>query len=286
MNEAANMNLESHSKPPRAEVPDPLKGRRQIGAEEKFCFGCHQDLECFTRCCQDINILLTPTDVLRLARRLEMTTDDFLQEHTLMPITKDLHLPVVMLKLGPEPDKRCTFVSDKGCGVYEDRPWSCRMYPLGSALPPARAGEDSEPVHFLFEEEFCLGHGEKREWTVAEWKADQNLSHQEELETGFREIVSHPWFIGGTRQLDPKRMEMFYTCCYDLDTFRRFIFSSSFINRFELADELVEQIRTDDEALLRFAFRWLRYALFCEPTMTPTDSATQAVTGATVERES
>jgi Fe-S-cluster containining protein len=285
MNDAANMNPESHSKAPHSEVPDLLKGRRQVDAEDSFCFGCHPKLPCFTRCCQDINVFLTPTDVLRLARRLEMNTDDFLQKHTQMPITKELHLPVVMLQMGPEPDKRCSFVSEKGCGVYEDRPWACRMYPLGAALPPARAGQASEPVHFLFEDDFCEGHGEDQEWTVPDWKADQNLSDQEELETGFRQIVSHPWFIGGTRQLDVKRMEMFYTACYDLDSFRRFVFSTTFISRFELDEELVERIKTDDEALLRFAFRWLRFALFAEPTMTATDSATQSVTGATVERE-
>ena len=80
-------------------------------------------------------------------------------------------------------------------------------------------------------------------------------------------------------------MEMFYTACFDLDSFRRFVFSTTFISRFELDEDLVERIKTDDEALLRFAFRWLRFALFAEPTMTATDSATQSVTGATVERE-
>ena len=35
----------------------------------------------------------------------------------------------------------------------------------------------------------------------------------------------------------------------------------------ELEPELVEQLRTDDQALLEFGFRWLRFALFAEPTM-------------------
>ncbi|MBU0741859.1 YkgJ family cysteine cluster protein [bacterium] len=270
----------------QSQVPDLLKDRRRLAAGETFSFGCHKGLACFTHCCADINILLTPVDVLRLARRLGIATGDFLDEHTQMPVTKDLHLPVVMLKMGAEPDRRCDFVGKDGCTIYEDRPWSCRMYPVGMAIPPARAGVEPEPVHFLFEDEICHGHGEPQTWTCESWKADQGLEEQEDLEAGFREIVSHPWFIGGTRQLDPKRMEMFYTACYDLDSFRRFIFDSTFTKRFELEDGLVEQLRTDDEALLRFAFRWLRYALFAEPTMTPTDSATQAATGATMERES
>ncbi len=286
MNDTPGKTRKPGAKAPNAELPDLLKGRRQLADDEKFCFGCHPGVPCFTDCCRDINILMTPLDVLRLARRLEITTTEFLEQHTQMPVTKDLHLPVVMLKLGPEPEKRCEFVTEQGCGVYEDRPWSCRMYPIGSALPPARAGVETEPVHFLFEDDFCKGHAEKTEWTVASWKADQGLEHQEELETGFREIVSHPWFIGGQRQLDPKRMEMFYTACYDLDTFRRFIVSTTFAERFELEDGLLDRLEKDDEQLLLFAFRWLRFALFAEPTMTVTDEANRKVTGGTMGSES
>jgi hypothetical protein len=62
---------------------------------------------------------------------------------------------------------------------------------------------------------------------------------------------------------------MFYTACYDLDRFRTFVFESTLLQRFEVDEELVEEMRDDDEALLRFAFLWLRYALFGEATMKP-----------------
>ncbi len=254
------------------ELPYALRNRRQLSGEETFRFGCHEKLPCFTRCCGDVNIFLTPVDVLRLARRLGLSTGEFLDRHGILPITKDLHLPVVVLRMKEEPEKPCPFVGEQGCTVYEDRPWSCRMYPVGMALPPARAGVEPKPVYFLFEDDFCQGRSEAREWTVESWKANQQLGKQEELELGYQEIVSHPWFIGG-RQLDPKRIEMFHTSFYDLDRFRRFIFESSFLDRFVLDDEQVEQLRTSDEELLGFAARWLRYALFAEPTMTVRDKA-------------
>ncbi len=260
----------------QTDLPESLKDRRQLKADDTFCFSCHPGLSCFTNCCADINILLTPFDVLRLARRLEMSTQDFLDQHTMMPITKDLHLPVVILKMGDDEKKRCSFVDETGCSVYEDRPWSCRMYPLGMALPPARAGVEPEPVFVLFEDDFCAGFKEASDqhWTVESWKENQAVNRQEALEKGFQDIVSHPWFIGG-RQLDPRRIEMFHTACYNLDRFREFVFSSSFLKRFELEDELVEQLRTNDEALLEFAFRWLRFALFGEPTIKVRQDAQQ-----------
>jgi uncharacterized protein len=253
--------------PPAPELPPDLVGKRELAESDSFSFGCRADLPCFTRCCADINIVLTPLDVLRLARRLEITTGEFLDRYTLIPITKDLPLPVVMLRMGDDPARRCQLVGENGCTVYEDRPWACRMYPVAMALPPARAGVEPEPRYFLCEDDFCEGGREAQRWTVAEWRADQGVAEREELEAGFREIVSHPWFIGG-RQLDPKRMDMLFTACYDLDKFRRFIFESTFLSRFELEPKLVEEIRSGDEALLRFAFRWLRYALFGEPVMT------------------
>ncbi len=248
-------------------VPDVLRRHRQLSGSDGFRFGCHPGVACFNHCCGDVNILLTPLDVLRLARHLGLETRSFLDHYALMPITKELHLPLVMLRMGDEPERRCPFVGAAGCTVYEQRPWACRMYPLGMAMPPARAGAQPQPVYFLFEDEFCHGRQESREWSVAGWRQDQDLDERDAIEAGFRELVSHPWFIGG-RQLDPKRMEIFFTACYDLDTFRRFVLESSFLSRFELEPEVVDALRHDDAALLRFAFRWLRFALFGEPTMT------------------
>ena len=249
------------------ELPESLRERRRLGHDDAFRFGCHPGVACFNNCCADVNILLTPLDVLRLARRLGMHTRDFLQRYTLMPITKDLHLPVVMLRMNDEDGKKCHFVGPQGCTLYDDRPWACRMYPVGMALSPAKAGVEPEPLYFLFEDAFCHGREEPTEWTVDRWRHDQGVPEREAIEAGFRDVVGHPWFIGG-RQLDPKRMELFHTACYDLDAFREFVFESSFLTRFEVEPEVVETIRTSDEALLAFAFRWLRFALFAEPTLT------------------
>ena len=247
-------------------LPEALRDRRKLDAEGKFRFGCHRGLPCYTNCCADVSILLTPMDVLGLSRRLGLRTGEFIERHTLTPITKDLHLPILMLRMDEGPGKKCPFVGADGCTVYEDRPWSCRMYPVGMGLPPARAGEESEPVYVLFEDDFCKGRNEPGEWTVGKWRTDQGVTAREDAEAGYRALISHPWFIGG-RQLDPKRMELFHTACYDLDKFREFVFGSSFLSRFDIEDEVVAQLRTDDEALMRFGFRWLRFALFGEPTL-------------------
>jgi len=256
-------------------LPRVLEGKKRLADGQTFPFTCHPGVPCFNACCADVNIILTPLDVLQLARHQNLHTREFLDTHTLTPITKDLQLPIVMLKMRDEEDKRCPFLTAEGCGVYHHRPWACRMYPLGMAIPPAHAGEEPEPIYFVFEDDHCQGRhqSDAAEWTAEAWRSDQDIAARDELEVGFRELVSHPWFIGGRRQLDPRQIEMFHMACYDLDTFRSFVFESSFRDRFELEPEREEQLASDDEALLRFAFRWLRLAMFGEPTLKPRDQA-------------
>jgi hypothetical protein len=82
----------------------------------------------------------------------------------------------------------------------------------------------------------------------------------------FKEIALHDFFRRGGR-LDPERMEMYYMGCYNLDSFKRFVFESRFLSYFDIEAEVVEAIRNDDAQLMQFAFRWLKFSLFNEPTV-------------------
>ena len=45
------------------------------------------------------------------------------------------------------------------------------------------------------------------------------------------------------------------------------MFNTDFLKIFEVEPELQERLKTDDEELLRFAFRYLRYMLRLETTL-------------------
>ncbi len=250
---------------PAPVIPESLRDKRRLGPGDEIVFGCHPGVPCFNTCCADINIVLTPHDVLGLARRLGMTTTEFIEQHTLKPITKELKLPILLLKMSDGAGRPCPFVGPKGCTVYADRPWACRMYPLAMALPPARAGVEPEPFYFLLEDGFCKGHGSGGRFTVDSWRADQGIAEREAREAGFRALVSHPWFIGG-RQLHPAGIDLFFTATYDLDSFRRFVLDTTFRQRFVVSEAELERLRDDDLFLMEFGERWLRFALFREPT--------------------
>jgi len=242
-----------------------LKDAPRFTEKDKFVFSCHKGLRCFTQCCADVNIFLTPYDVLRMKSRLGVSSGEFLAKHTIVPFTAEQKMPVVVLRMGEDEQKRCPFVSDEGCTIYEDRPWACRMYPLGLASPKEGATTESE-FYFLLEEEGCKGFTGDNEISVRQWLEDQGILEYNEMGESFKEIALHEHFRkDGT--LEPEKMEMFYVACYNIDKFRRFVFESSFLDSFEVEPELLEKLRSDDVELMHFAFKWLRYSLFGEPLM-------------------
>ncbi len=239
-----------------------MKEYPRMSRESGFKFSCHQGISCFNKCCTDVNIFLTPYDIIRLKNRLGITSQEFLDRYTFLPIDESQNHPVVMLKMGDDSHKSCPFVRDEGCSVYGDRPWSCRMFPLGVASPKG----GSEDFYFMIEEPVCKGYAEDRTWTAGEWIDNQGVDRYSEMGELFKEISLHDFFKE-KKQLTPAKLEMFYTVCYNIDKFREFVFQSTFLKRFDVDEEVVSEIRKDDEELFKFGITWLKYSLFGEKTM-------------------
>lgn len=239
----------------------------RLGPKDKFKFGCHPGVPCFNQCCADVNIFLSPYDVLRLKKRLGMTSTEFLDKYAILPVQKDMKTPVVVLKMNDDEAKSCPFLTDQGCGVYNDRPWPCRMYPLGLATSKdTDDGWQGDRFYFLLQEDVCQGFKEPREYTVDQWIEDQGIEDYDRWGEGFKELTLHKYFEEGG-ELTPEKMHMLFTATYDLDRFREFVFDSTLLQRFEIDEDFVNEMRSDDEALLHFAFLWLRFSIFGEKTV-------------------
>ncbi len=243
-----------------------IKDYPRMKVNDTFTFGCNPGVSCFNKCCNDVNIFLTPYDIIRLKNRLGITSTEFLDKYTILPIQENLNHPVVMLKMN-DPELNCHFVdSEKGCTVYEDRPWSCRMFPVGVASPTDLAPNEEE-FYFLLKEKVCKGFEEgAKEWTIEEWMKDQDVALYNELGDLFKQISTHDHFVRG-KKIEPVKLEMFYMVCYDIDRFRLFCFESTFFKRFDVPAEQSEKMKNDDIELLKFGFKWLRLSLFGEKTL-------------------
>ena len=234
------------------------QGLTVLNPEDNFHFNCHDGLKCFTRCCRDISVFLTPYDILRLKNALEISSETFLQNYTLKLIGA-AGLPVVALKLGNDAAKSCPFVTAQGCKVYPDRPWSCRIYPLQPESTPITEKADKK-YYSIMDVPFCLGLSEAKASTVAKWQEDQDIPVYQEMERLFKSITMNK-FLAGKKIENRRIQDMYYMACYDLDRFRRFVFESTFLKRFETDPDEVDKIKTDDVALYKFAMKWLEYGL-------------------------
>jgi Fe-S-cluster containining protein len=175
----------------------------RIGSGDQLRFACGPDLPCFTVCCSNLDLLLTPPDLLRLQRRLGLSSEQFLARHTERQLRGRAGLPFLFLRMRDDDKKSCPFLTPHGCAVYSDRPLACRLYPLGFPPPAPSIQPAFTPVnvnvsvnvseidfrHLAFAESFllirephCQGHAASRLWTVREWLADQCPG--EELDRG------------------------------------------------------------------------------------------------------
>lgn len=238
----------------------------KLTKDVKFHFECKPGIECFNKCCNDVNIFLTPYDIIRLRKALGISSSEFLPNYTILPITSNLRHPIVMLKMDSK-TLNCPFLSENGCSVYEDRPWSCRMFPVGVASPnqAEKTSSNEEEFFFLIKEDVCKGFEQDKEWTVEDWFKDQSIERYGELGEMFKEISLHKFFLTA-RAIEPVKLEMFYMVCYDIDKFRNFLFNSSFFRRFDVPKEYQDILKIDDVELLKFGFRWIRFSVFGEKT--------------------
>jgi Fe-S-cluster containining protein len=243
----------------KANTPTKKSGLTVLRPPDKFRFSCNEGVDCFTRCCRDITIFLTPYDVIRLKNGLKMSSEDFLETYTVTLISEDSGLPLVALKMSDDPDKSCPFVTPQGCTIYPDRPWSCRIYPLQPESTKITESKGKE-YYSVMDVPFCLGFAEDTVSTVAEWIKGQGIPVYKEMEALFKKITMNP-VLAEHKITNKKLQEMFYMACYDLDRFRRFVFESKFLETFELDAETLEKIRTDDVELFKLAVKWLEYGL-------------------------
>ena len=229
------------------------KNKKRFEEVHAFQFRCHPGVSCFTKCCQDINIILTPYDVLRMKNGLGISSEEFLDKHTIIVPKEGKLLPVVILKLN-EDDKRCPFVTtEKGCKIYNDRPWPCRMYPLTM--------NDDGTYSLITDSARCKGLEEDDTNKVIDWLHTQEVEEYDELNEFLSSLTIQMQSVKLGIE-NPQIQQMIFMSLYNIDKFRKFVFESTFLDRLEVEEDILDKIRNSDTDLLKFAFEWIKFGLF------------------------
>jgi len=243
-------------------MPEMLEGTATIQ------FQCRKGIDCWNACCSNIDISLTPVDILRLSRRLGISTTEFLMQYT-FPYELEPN-GIAGVKFKPvENGTACQFMRPEGCDVYSDRPTACRYYPV-ALLSMRRSDEYTDRQSYaLVKEPHCHGHKEPRSLTIEEYRQEQGVVEYDELGRGWRQLVLKKKSSGPTVGAPSKRsLQLWFMACYDLDRFRAFIASEPFSETYAIPDEELKEILLDDMNLMQFAFRFLRQVMFGEETIT------------------
>ncbi|MCK5515562.1 MAG: YkgJ family cysteine cluster protein [Desulfobulbaceae bacterium] len=240
-------------------------------------FECHPGVSCFTACCHNIKIVLTPYDILILSKRLNVPSHEFVTEYTEPNYLEKTDMPGVQIKLTGEKNG-CPFVTPEGCTVYEDRPTACRYYPVGMADFHEGGSDDARVDKFFFivKEPHCKGFDEPKKWTIRDWRADQGVDVRDEMNKEWLRLIMRRKSFGLQASLSDSAKRMFFMASTDLGNFRRFVFESSFLDTYEVDDEILEKIKTDDVALMHFSFKYLANTLFGAPGMKMREDKIQA----------
>lgn len=227
-------------------------------------FRCRKGIACWNACCSNIDISLTPYDILRLKHRLGIASGEFLLRYTL-PYEIEQN-GIAGVKLRPVKNgTACQFMSPEGCSVYEDRPTACRYYPV-ALLSMRKQDEYTDTQSYaLVKEEHCLGHNEPRAITIDAYRHEQGLEEYDELARGWRQLILKKKSSGPAVGKPSKRsLQLYFMVCYDLDTFRNFVTGAGFTELYDLPADETNNILADDTALMLFGFRFLRQVLFGE----------------------
>lgn len=234
----------------------------KLTLDSKIKFRCHPGVSCFTACCGNINIILTPYDILCLRKRIGIDSDEFLLRYTKPVYLEKTDMPGVQIHLTAE--GRCPFVTEEGCLVYTDRPSACRYYPIGMANfhEGAQENQTAEKFFFKVKEDYCKGHDEDKVWTVREWRADQGVDIRDDMNRGWMELVMRRKSFGQQATLSEPAKKMFFMASTNLEKFRDFIFHSSFLKTYDIDPATLKEIETDDIALLKFSYLYLASSLF------------------------
>jgi len=239
----------------------------QLWAENTFRFNCHKGIACFNKCCENADILLSPWDIVRIARHFGLRTREAIDRYTEDFEMDGQGMPGLKLKRKAG-SSSCIHLTPEGCGIYADRPVSCRYYALGSVAMRKKDSSEVEESYVRVKESYCLGHNEPQEQTIAEYRQAQGVEPYDAANRAWRDIVLKKRSSGPTVGKAPVRSyELFFLASYDLDGFRAFALSDKFAATFVVDADAREAIETDDVACLAFAMRFLRQSLFGEITI-------------------
>jgi Fe-S-cluster containining protein len=184
-------------------------------------------------------------------------------QYTEPALIEKSQLPTRTIKMKDVEGRPCPFITPEGCSVYADRPLTCRYYPLGMGTMKKDDSKTEENFFIMIKEDHCLGHNETTEWTIDEWRADQESDLYDEMNSDWMAVVLKAKTLGFV-EFSQKSLDLFFIVSTNLDLFKEFVVSSRFMDAYNIDPEYIAGLMENELEFLKFSLKWLRFAMFDE----------------------
>jgi len=140
----------------------------KLGKDDIFTWGCNRCGKC---CKNREDILLTPLDVFKIAKYLNQSIQEILEEYCESYEGAESKFPIVRLR--PREYRRtCPFAGKNGCRIHSVKPAVCALFPLGRMTNY----ETNEFTYFL--QSVPCGNKNQTQ-TIREWLQDFSILEEE-----------------------------------------------------------------------------------------------------------
>jgi len=234
----------------------------RLCGKKRFAFNCHPRVACFTECCRELELALSPYDVLRLCQGLHIVSRDFIERYVVVEEDDSGGFPKLFLGMVVDGKASCPFISESGCRVYENRPGSCRAYPVGRGATLDAEGTIRE-IHVLIHESHCQGFSEPDSHNVSEWFENQGLIEYNKINDEVLTLLQHEKARQGMSFTEEEKA-LILLALYRLDEFRKMVSTPAFQQKYLPDERQRASVLADDLNLLRFGIQWLKQVLFSE----------------------
>ena len=217
-----------------------------IGLDDTFKFHCDQCGKC---CTNREDIILSPMDIFKMAKELNMTPVEFYHEYCVFNIGEHTRMPIVRLASEGK-DTHCVLLKNHRCSVHKVKPAVCAMFPLGRYMSFEKddynaESIDTSKVKYLLQPPECGDESETH--TVREWLSGFDIKLEDEAFVQWQKAISR--FSNKFKELEKKQdmltmMEIWFVVRVSLylqyDTTKEFLpqFNYNVENLLKLLDDI------------------------------------------------
>lgn len=196
-------------------------GAKELSIEDRFHFSCNACGNCCrgrTNQIKGTEIFLSGPDLWRISNLMKLSIEELIEKYVSVYFDQDLKLNVCSLKF--KYSGSCYFLKNGHCSIYDARPRTCSLYPLGRAILINQIGKKFHFVgnqYTISEREpgYHCDYLSGESYTVYEWLEKNNVPLEDIDDIKWFEEMAFYSNKGNNKTLTENQLEDIFHILYD-----------------------------------------------------------------------